>query len=283
MLNIHPIADIIPGKRARKPPGTFTEGSFSPSTSLPFLLAKGNTQQNLPDKSHPRPVGRPSKKNMPMHNITNTGHSRPLVRKTSAPHDFAKVVESSNLERASPYLSSRGSRRKMSHASIGGEVGGTPIKKIALEQSILVPKVTKEAIKDLIDVEHDETEEEIVQTSEEIPKIATPRLKIKKNKFGSPTKRHSHRLVSKVTKGKQKEFDEKLDEGQLKKIVREVAKKEISIEDYIKVEENVVELNKEFHRVGTYVNCDLRYFNFDFLVDKLGYFDGIVTSYAYLT
>ena len=205
MLNIHQIADIIPGKRTRKPPETFAGGSFFFSDqSTIFLLAKGNTQQNLPDKSHPRPVGRPSKKNMPMLNITNTGHSRLLGRKASAPLDFAKVIESAHSERPSPYLSSRSSRRKMSHISVGKELGGTLIKKIVVEQSVLVPKVTKQAIKDELDMELGESEDEVVQIVEEAPTIATPRLKIKKNKFGSPMKRHSHRLVSKVVKARQK-------------------------------------------------------------------------------
>lgn len=33
-------------------------------------------------------------------------------------------------------------------------------------------------------------------------------------------------------------------------------------------------INENYKHPHTYVNCDLRYFNFDFLVDKLGHFDG---------
>jgi hypothetical protein len=58
------------------------------------------------------------------------------------------------------------------------------------------------------------------------------------------------------------------------RLVREVAVKEVNMEEFLKKEEKAMALNKSYQRPGTYMNCDLRYFNFDFLVDKLGYFDG---------
>ena len=42
--------------------------------------------------------------------------------------------------------------------------------------------------------------------------------------------------------------------------------------------DNVVYIIPSDKHSHTYINCDLRYFNFDFLVEKLGYFDGKILS-----
>ena len=44
----------------------------------------------------------------------------------------------------------------------------------------------------------------------------------------------------------------------------------------IKTADSIAQFNEGYKNTRTYINCDLRYFNFDFLVDKLGHFDGMI-------
>jgi len=74
---------------------------------------------------------------------------------------------------------------------------------------------------------------------------------------------------------------ERLDE--IRKKLEEIPKKTIkktyqrnkNIQQYRDQEGKLIPLDQNYKHPFTFINCDLRYFNFDFLVDKIGYFDGI--------
>ena len=44
-------------------------------------------------------------------------------------------------------------------------------------------------------------------------------------------------------------------------------------ENLIGLLDSIQNINREFLPVKSYINCDLRYFNFNFLVEKIGFFD----------
>ena len=80
---------------------------------------------------------------------------------------------------------------------------------------------------------------------------------------------------------KLEEIRKKLEEAPTKKIEKRVGKKAINVHDIAQTRgSKAKELaqNANYVHAQTYINCDLRYFNFDFLVEKLGYFDGIILA-----
>ena len=48
----------------------------------------------------------------------------------------------------------------------------------------------------------------------------------------------------------------------------------MNMEKRLDKDQKIKIINDNYKHPHTYVNCDVRYFNFDFLVDKLGHFDG---------
>jgi len=63
-----------------------------------------------------------------------------------------------------------------------------------------------------------------------------------------------------------------------KKPIKKNDKKLMNVEEYLDKEGKIIALNQNYKHPNTYINCDIRYFNFDFLVDKLGCFDGNTLS-----
>jgi hypothetical protein len=43
-----------------------------------------------------------------------------------------------------------------------------------------------------------------------------------------------------------------------------------------RVDESMKVVNQAYTPTKTFINCDLRYFNFDYLVSQTGYFDGTI-------
>jgi len=60
-----------------------------------------------------------------------------------------------------------------------------------------------------------------------------------------------------------------------------IQSKPLDMEKLTAITDAIAKFNEEYKNSKTYINCDVRYFNFDFLVDKLGYFDGKI-SFFYL-
>lgn len=60
------------------------------------------------------------------------------------------------------------------------------------------------------------------------------------------------------------------------KIAKRIAQLPMNMERQNQKQARVDEMNSKIKHSNTYINCDLRYFNFDFLVDKLGSFDGTI-------
>jgi hypothetical protein len=61
------------------------------------------------------------------------------------------------------------------------------------------------------------------------------------------------------------------------KIAKRIAQLPLNIDRQNQKQGKIDEINAKHKHPNTYINCDLRYFNFDFLVDKLGNFDGTPT------
>ena len=53
----------------------------------------------------------------------------------------------------------------------------------------------------------------------------------------------------------------------------EEGKTENVFDSIMKINENIANINQKYTPAKTYINCDLRYFNFDFLVSQIGNFD----------
>jgi len=75
------------------------------------------------------------------------------------------------------------------------------------------------------------------------------------------------------------ELRKKLEEAPIKKTEKKVHKKTLDHMTRGSKAQALAQHASNSH-ANTYINCDLRYFNFDFLVDKLGYFDGIIKLFG---
>jgi hypothetical protein len=59
------------------------------------------------------------------------------------------------------------------------------------------------------------------------------------------------------------------------KLVKKTARIPLNIDKYNERQKSIEELGQNYQpHAHTFLNCDLRYFNLDFLVDKMGHFDG---------
>lgn len=89
------------------------------------------------------------------------------------------------------------------------------------------------------------------------------------------SKENPRDVNNETDKNKFKDFKSKLDDPQLpNKVSKRVATIHMNMEKRIDKDQKIQMINDNYKHPLTYINCDLRYFNFDFLVDKLGSFDG---------
>lgn len=173
----------------------------------------------------------------------------------------------------------RTSKRRMSLTDTTIETSAIPNKKLMAELSSFTLNMSQEDRKNEFFEDHKESVEVIAQTRTMLRRNKSEE-KTKKIKPLIPVKGDENQLISKTKEDKEKDLEEseKVEEPEVKRLVKKIVTRETNIENYLKIEEKMAALNKEYSRPGTYVNCDLRYFNFDFLVDKLGYFDGKILS-----
>ncbi len=150
-----------------------------------------------------------------------------------------------------------------------------PAKKLMKELPVELDNTTNEdSKKDTQEPEEESDEEEISEDSDE-SEIHETRKIVNEYAITRGKRSPQGHTLRRSDRGKRKISEEK---GEAtagpQTLLTKIVQKDFSVENYLKFDERIRALKLEYPRPATYVNCDLRYFNFDFLVDKLGYFDG---------
>ncbi|RZK17850.1 MAG: hypothetical protein EOO43_13065 [Flavobacterium sp.] len=176
-----------------------------------------------------------------------------------------------------PQIGTRRSQRRMPTTPSIIERKAIPAKKLMKELPIELSNTTNEDSKK----DTQEPEEESEEDEEEILSEESDESESGVNKYAITRARRSPRgqVIKRNEKDKRKISDEKGESAGPQTLLTKIVHKDFSVENYLKFDNKVRALKQEYTRPATYVNCDLRYFNFDFLVDKLGFFDGILLSF----
>jgi len=238
------------------------------------VLAKGKPQQNLPDNPHHKSTPTLKKRGRPPSIKKQVPLAEPLNRHPSRTRGYQNPIKPTHTNTSR--ISTRGSKRSLPVVTSKIETKAIPTKKVLRETRALKQNSYQdEVLNDILEMSEDSLEE-VIEEPVNIEKIKEEtislRPKIINTSNGISKSRRSN--------GLQKEKQEKTEEG-IKEICRKTVTKEFSIENFLRVEEKIKLLKQEYSRPCTYINCDLRYFNFDFLVDKLGFFDGkFCTSFS---
>ena len=202
----------------------------------------------------------------------------PIKRPLSRTRGHQNGLRLINTNPVTSQMRTRGSKRSLPLTTNKIETKAIPAKKVFKEHHLAKNHSHKEEEKKKIIENPEESDEEVFDRYVSQDNYEHEEIKIPLQKKEQSIKVPNGVSRSRRSKVIPKEPEEKIEEGNLKSICRKAVEKEFSIENFLKVEEKVVGLKQEYSRPCTYINCDLRYFNFDFLVDKLGFFDGKLFS-----
>lgn len=205
-------------------------------------------------------------------------------QKVSTPQNHRNEAKSLNFSQVFDHVSTRSTKRKMSLPNPILQQQAIPVKKVMRNQISNPVPVVEEDLDNGSSEEIENEDDDFRPKAQKVIKGHEVSMRTSRAMELSRREKEERRTHSNMKNGKQNHQEEEKVENRIvpNRLVRQAAVKEVNMEEFLKTEEKAVALNKSYQRPGTFINCDLRYFNFDFLVDKLGYFDGKWLCYCTL-
>ena len=244
------------------------------------MLGNSNSKQIVPTNHQLTNHGKVHvAKPMARHDSTKKEHKTVEIskQKVAAPQSHRNEARSLNFSQMVDHVSTRSSKRKMSLPNPVLQQQAIPVKKVMKAQISTPAPIVDEDLGNESSEEIENEDDDFRPKSQRVIRgHEVNSMRTSRAMELSRREKEDRRAQNNIMNGKQNNLEEEKMENRIvpNRLIRQVAVKEMNIEEFLKTEEKVKALNESYQRSGTFINCDLRYLNFDFLVDKLGYFDG---------